>query len=192
MNRAARLSFLLEAALVLVYAVFLWAPWDRAANSPVNMLWLSLPMMFARRGSHLDTVTITITICALITAVAGALLSVAARVRGSSGLWAGGMFLFACSVAILMPLWTAVGFLGAVLLLLALRIRFAPIPATRAVGAVLSELWPLGYAAGFAVLTWHYNPQLLIKVLIVALGVSLVGRALAPGQWAGAKSPRVV
>jgi hypothetical protein len=32
--------------------------------------------------------------------------------RGNAGLWAAGRFLFAGSVAILMPAWAAVGFLG--------------------------------------------------------------------------------
>ena len=189
MTRAARVALVLEAAIVLVYALFLWAPWDRTASagsSSVNMLWLSLPMMFARQGTHLGggiaTVTVTVTICALVTAVLGALFTIAARMRGNAILWASGMLLFACSVAILMPPWTAVGFLGAVLLLVALRARFAAIRATRALAAVLSELWPLGYAVGFAVFAWHYNPQLLIKVLVIAFGVSLVGRALVPSQ----------
>lgn len=178
-------AVVLESAIVLVYALFLWAPWDRAAaasSSAVSMLWLSLPMTLAHRGSNIETVTATITIGVLVTAAIGALLSIAARLRGSAVLWAAGAFLFACSVAILMPVWTAVGFLGAVLLLVALRARFAPIRRTNALAAVLSELWPVGYAIGFAVLAWHYNPQLLIKVLIVAFGLSLVGRALVPAR----------
>jgi hypothetical protein len=185
MTRAGRVALVVEAAIVLVYALFLWAPWDRgasAASSSVNMLWLSLPMMFARQGTHMATATVTVTLCGLVAAMLGALLTIAARMRGSAGLWAGGIFLFACSVAILMPVWTAVGFLGAVLLLVALRARFAPILATNALAAVLSELWPVGYAVGFAALAWHYNPQLLIKVLVIAFGVSLVGRALAPSR----------
>jgi hypothetical protein len=178
-----RMGVVMEFALVVMFGLCLWAPWDRAADassSSVNMLWLSLPMTLARRGSHIGTDTVTVTIVALATVAVGALLSIAARLRGSAVLWAGGAFLFACSVAILMPVWTAVGFLGAVLLLVALRARFAPIRATHVAAAVLSELWPVGYAIGFAVLAWHYNPQLLIKVLIVALGLSLVGRALLP------------
>lgn len=178
-----RRAVVLEFALVVVFALCLWAPWDRAASaasSSLNMLWLSLPMMLVRPGVRLETVTVTVTICTLIVAVLGAVLSIAARMRGTAALWAAGLFLFACSVAILMPMWTAVGFLGAVLLLLALRARFAPIPATNALAAVLSELWPVGYAIGFAVLAWHYNPQWLIKALVIAFGLSLVGRALLP------------
>ena len=175
----------LEFALVVVFGLCLWAPWDRAAfaaSSSLNMLWLSLPMILAHQGAHMETATVTVTIMALVTAAIGALLSIAGRLRGSAGWWAAGMFLFACSVAILMPIWTAVGFLGAVLLLVALRARFAPIRATNALAAVLSELWPVGYAIGFAVLAWHYNPQLLIKVLMVAFGISLVARALLPAR----------
>ena len=89
-------------------------------------------------------------------------------------------FLFAISVAILMPVWTAVGFLGAVLLLLALRVRYTAMQPTRSLAAVLHELWPLGYAIGFAVLAWHYNPQFLIKALMIAFGLSLVARAVLP------------
>jgi hypothetical protein len=190
MSVKTRLGVVLELALVAVFAVCVWAPWDRAtdaATSSINMLWLSLPMMLARRGAHLETVTATVTICTLATAAIGALLAVAARMRGSAGLWAAGMFLFAGAVAILMPVWTAVGFLGAVLLLVALRARFAPVGRMRALAAVLTELWPVGYAVGFAVLAWRYNPRLLIQVLVVSLGLSLVARALVPTAVVGEK-----
>jgi hypothetical protein len=170
----------LEAALVAAFALFLWAPWERAM--PASMLWLGLPLTLGRRGMHLETVTVTVTICALATAAIGALLAVAARMRGSAGVWAAGMFLFACSVAILMSLWTAVGFLGAVIFLVALRARFAPMAPMRALAAVLSELWPVGYAVGFAVLAWRYNPRLLIQALVVSLGLALVGRAVLPSR----------
>jgi hypothetical protein len=183
MTRAARVAVFLEFVLVVVFGLCLWAPWDRtagAATSSLNMLWLSLPMLLARRGMHLETVTVTVTIVVLATAVIAALLAIAGRMRGSAGLWAAGMFLFACAVAILMPVWTAVGFLGAVLLLVALRARFAPIGQMRALAAVLNELWPVGYAVGFAVLAWRYNPRLLIQVLVVSLGLSLVGKAVLP------------
>jgi hypothetical protein len=106
--------------------------------------------------------------------------------RGSSILWAAGAFLFGCSVSILMPLWTAVGFLGALLLIVALRARFIAMRPVTALPALLSELWPLGYAVGFAALAWRYNPQLLLKALVIAFGVSLVARALVPSQGAAA------
>jgi hypothetical protein len=70
------------------------------------------------------------------------------------------------------------------LLLLALRVRFATMQPMRPLAAVLSELWPLGYAIGFASLAWHYNPQFLIKALVIAFGLSLVARALLPSQAA--------
>ena len=40
----------------------------------------------------------------------------------------------------------------------------------------------MGYAFGFAVLAWRYNPQLLIKALMVAFGVSLIVRAMLPSR----------
>lgn len=175
------LGVVLEFLLVAVFALCVWAPWDRAsATSSLNMIWLMLPMTMARHGGHIETVTVTITICTLVTAAIGALLTIAGRMRGSAGFWAAGMFLFACSVAILMPVWTAVGFAGVVIFLLAMRVRFAPIGSMRALAAVLSELWPVGYAVGFAVLAWRYNPRLLIQVLLVSLGLSLVGKAVVP------------
>jgi len=175
-----------DIVLVLIFALFLWAPWERTADasSSATMAWLALPVMLARHGVHLESATIVVTISALVVAALGALLSIAARMRGSSVLWAAGAFLFGCSVSILMPLWTAVGFLGALLLILALRARFIAIRPTSVLVAFLSELWPLGYAAGLAALAWRYNPQLLIRTLVIAFGVSLVARALVPAQRA--------
>jgi hypothetical protein len=178
-----------DLAIILTFALFLWAPWDRTASaisSSTTMAWLALPVTLARHGAHLELATMAVTISALVAAALGALLSVAARMRGSAALWAAGAWLFGCSVAILMPLWTAVGFLGALLLVVALRARFVAMRPTTALVAFLSELWPLGYAAGFAALAWHYNPQLLIKALVIAFGVSLVARALVPSQSAAA------
>src|ERR1700744_752090 len=176
-----------DIAMVLVFALFLWAPWDRTADalsSATTMAWLALPVTLARHGVHLESATITVTISALVAATFGALLSIAAHMRGSSVLWAAGAFLFGCSVAILMPLWTAIGFLGALLLIVALRARFVTARPVTALPAVFSELWPLGYAAGFAALAWRYNPQLLLKALVIAFGLSLVARALVPSQGA--------
>jgi hypothetical protein len=187
MTRSARLAVALEAALVLVFALCLWAPWDRATDvtsSSLNMLWLSLPMMLSHHGMALVSVTLTVTICTLVISALGALLAILGRVRGTVVVWAVGIFLFACSVAILMPGWTAVGFLGAALLLLALRVRFTAMEPMRTLAAVLRELWPLGYAISFAVLAWHYNPQYLIRALMIAFGLSLVARALLPSQAA--------
>lgn len=187
MTRLARLSVVLETAIVLTVALCLWAPWDRAGDatsSSLNMLWLSLPMMLSHRGMALVSVTLTVTICALVISALGALLAILGRARGKSVVWAVGIFLFACSVAILMPVWTAVGFAGAVLLLLALRVRFTTMQPMRTLAAVLSELWPLGYAIALAALAWHYNPQYLLKALVIAFGLSLVARALLPSQTA--------
>lgn len=182
-----RLSVVFDLAIVLIFALFLWAPWDRTASaisSSTTMAWLALPVTLARLGMHLEFATMIVTISALVAAALGALLSIAARLRGSAALWAVGAWLFGSSVAILMPLWTAVGFLGALLLIVALRARFVAMPPVSALAAFLSELWPIGYAAGFATLAWRYNPQLLLKALVIAFGASLVARALVPSQTA--------
>jgi hypothetical protein len=188
MTRSERLAVVFDIAIVLVFALFLWAPWLQitsgragdAAGSSLNMIWLALPVVLSRHGLPLEYATIIVTICALLAAALGALLSIVARMRGSASLWAIGAVLFGCSVAILMPVWTAVGFLGALLLLLGLRTRFVDRRPAPVLVAVLNELWPLGYAAGFAALAWRYNPQVLLKVLVIAFGVSLVARALLP------------
>jgi hypothetical protein len=189
LRNAARLVIVFNVAIVFIFALFLWAPWlridsDRTADasSSTTMAWLALPVTLARHGLHLESATVTVTISALVAASLSALLSIAARMRGNAALWAAGTFLFGCSVAILMPVWTAVGFLGALLLIVALRARFVAMRPVTALVAVLSELWPLGYAVGFAALAWRYNPQLLLKTLLIALGVSLVARALVPSQ----------
>jgi hypothetical protein len=183
MTRESRVGGLLDAVIVLLFALCLWAPWDRstqAATSALTMVWLSLPMALARGGAHLESVTVTITICALATAALGAIVAILGRMRGSAATWAAGFFLFAAAVAILMQRWTAVGFLGAMLLLLALRVRFVPMAPMRLLAAVLRELWPAGYAMSFGVLAWRYEPRLLVQALVVSLGLSLVARALLP------------
>jgi hypothetical protein len=185
MTRSARLAVVFDIAIILVFALFLWAPWDRAADaasSSLNMIWLALPVILSRHGFHLESATISVTICALTAAALGTLLSIVAHIRGSAALWAVGTCLFGASVAILMPPWTAVGFLGALLLLLGLRARFVATPIVTVTVAFISELWPLGYAAGFAVLAWRYNPQLLLKALLISFGVSLIARAMMPSH----------
>jgi hypothetical protein len=111
--------------------------------------------------------------------------------RGSASWWAAGTWLFGCSVAILMPPVTAIGFLGALLLIVALRARFVTTRPAPALVAVLSELWPIGYAASFAVLAWRYNPQLLIKALLIAFGASLIAHALMPSREGGTAKANV-
>jgi hypothetical protein len=183
--RESRLQIVFDLATVLIFALFLWAPWERiadAGSSAPTMAWLALPMVLAGHGLHLEYATVTVTISALAAAALSALLSIAARIRGSAALWAVGAWLFGCSVAILMPLGTAVGFLGALLLIVALRARFVAMRPATALAAVLSALWPLGYAAGFAALAWRYNPQVLLKVLLIAFGASLIGRAVMPSR----------
>jgi protein-S-isoprenylcysteine O-methyltransferase Ste14 len=48
--------------------------------------------------------------------------------------------------------------------------------------AVLAELNPIGVFVTLAFLSWHYDNWLLIKALLVCFGVSLVVRALLPGN----------
>ena len=185
LSRTARLAIVFDLAVVLLFALFLWAPWDRsvdAATSSFSIVWLALPVTLSHHGIHLESATVTVTFSTLVAAAIGALLSIVARMRGSAALCAAGTVLFGCSVAILMPLWTAVGFLGALLLIVALRARLVALPPVSALIASFSELWPLGYAIGFAVLAWRYNPQLLIKTLLIALGVSLIARAVTPSR----------
>lgn len=193
MTRPARVApvggVMADAVLILIFALFLWSPWDRstqAATSSLNMVWLSLPMALAKSGHSLNLVTVSVTICGIISACAGALIAVAGRMRGSVVTWAAGFFLFAASVAILMQPWTAVGFLGAVLLMLALVARLVSAEPMSALTAVLRELWPVGYAVAFTVLAWRYEPRLLIQSLLIALGLSLVARALLPQRRAAA------
>jgi hypothetical protein len=172
---------LVHICIVLLYFLFLWAPWDRGAQTtPTTLTWLLLPVTLARHGIGLNYATEIVTIFVLAIGAVGASLSIAGRMRGSAPLWAAGAWLFGASVAILMPLWTAVGFLGALLLVLALRARFVHAAPLGALPAVLLELWPVAYTVAFAVLAWRYNPQLLLKALLIALGASLVARALVP------------
>jgi hypothetical protein len=176
-----RLATLVDICIVLIYFLFLWAPWERGAQAtPATLTWLLLPVTMARHGVGLNYATEIVTLCVLAIGAVGALLSIAGRMRGSAPLLATGAWLFGASVAILMPLWTAVGFLGALLLVLALRARFMHAARLGALTAVLLELWPVAYTVAFAVLAWRYNPQLLLKALLIALGVSLVARALVP------------
>jgi hypothetical protein len=176
-----RLATLVDICIVLLYFLFLWAPWDRGAQTtPTTLTWLLLPVTLARHGVGLNYATEIVTLFVLAIGAAGALLSIAGRMRGSAPLWAAGAWLFGASVAILMPLWTAVGFLGALLLVLALRARFVQAAPLGALPAMLLELWPVAYTVAFAVLAWRYNPQLLLKALLIALGASLVARALVP------------
>jgi protein-S-isoprenylcysteine O-methyltransferase Ste14 len=46
--------------------------------------------------------------------------------------------------------------------------------------AVLTEIFPVGFALCFAVLAWRFNALILIRCLLVCYGLSLIGRALRP------------
>lgn len=173
----------LDGAIVLLVLVFLGLPILSPApgtGGSSNLLWLALPVWLAHHGIGLESATVNVTISALVLALAGAALSIVARLRANALLWTVGMLCFGLSIATLMQPWTAVFFVGALLLILALRARLVPLHPSTAVQAIVLELWPLGYAAGYAVLAWRYNPQLLWRVLLIALGAALVARAAVP------------
>lgn len=176
-----RLAPLFDLLLVVTYLLFLWSPWDRGTqSSPVTLAWLALPVTLARYGVNLASATIVVTICALIVSAAGAAISIVGRMRASQLLRAAGAWIFGISVAILMPTWSAVGFAGALLLVLALQVRFSGMTRQAAASAVLAELWPIAYTIAFAVLAWRYNPQLLLKALLISFGAGLIARAALP------------
>jgi protein-S-isoprenylcysteine O-methyltransferase Ste14 len=47
--------------------------------------------------------------------------------------------------------------------------------------ALLTEMTPIGVLLAFAVFSWSYDHQLMIRVILVCLGISLVARAFMPG-----------
>jgi protein-S-isoprenylcysteine O-methyltransferase Ste14 len=44
--------------------------------------------------------------------------------------------------------------------------------------ALIGELFPLGVLVSFAVFSWQYNSDLLIRAILISFGISLVARAL--------------
>lgn len=48
--------------------------------------------------------------------------------------------------------------------------------------AVLAEPIPIGVFLALAVFSWTYNNQLMIRIILVSLGVSLITRAFRPGS----------
>ncbi len=53
--------------------------------------------------------------------------------------------------------------------------------------ALLAEMTPIGVFLAFAVSSWSYDHQLMIRVILVCFGISLVVRALTPGVVRGAE-----
>lgn len=51
---------------------------------------------------------------------------------------------------------------------------------------VMAESYGAAFASCLAVLAWDYNPQLLIRCLLVCFGISLVSRAFLPKRQLGA------
>jgi hypothetical protein len=52
--------------------------------------------------------------------------------------------------------------------------------------ALVAEMTPIGVSLAFAVFSWCYDYQLMIRVILICLGISLVVRALMPGVVQGA------
>jgi protein-S-isoprenylcysteine O-methyltransferase Ste14 len=52
--------------------------------------------------------------------------------------------------------------------------------------ALLSEMTPIGVFIALAVFSWSYDHQLMVRVIVICLGISLVVRALMPGAARGA------
>jgi protein-S-isoprenylcysteine O-methyltransferase Ste14 len=54
--------------------------------------------------------------------------------------------------------------------------------------AVLSEINPIGIFVALAILSWRYDNLLMIKAILISFGLSLVVRALIPGEKADPKA----
>lgn len=71
------------------------------------------------------------------------------------------------------------------------RFRGAPASATskpKWLRALLSELTPIGVFVSLGLFSWSYNNRLMIRVILIAFGVSLIARALIPGVFTGGSS----
>lgn len=66
-------------------------------------------------------------------------------------------------------------------LLPSLRPRI-PVSAARPrwIESLITEIYPAGFALCLAVLAWRYNPQLLIRCVLLCFGLSLITRAFLP------------
>lgn len=58
----------------------------------------------------------------------------------------------------------------------------APPAHARWLEGAIAECMMIGYAVCFATLAWRYQPELLVRCLLVCFGISLVARALLPQQ----------
>jgi protein-S-isoprenylcysteine O-methyltransferase Ste14 len=68
----------------------------------------------------------------------------------------------------------------------------APVVRPSWLGSLLGECFPVGMSLCLAVLAWRYQPELLIRCLLVCFGLSLVARALLPkSQTPAAKDERL-
>lgn len=73
-------------------------------------------------------------------------------------------------------------------LLPGLRPRMPQVPVQpQWIQASFSEIYPAGFAICLAVLSWRYEPQILIRCVLICFGLSLVVRALMPGKEVAAE-----
>jgi protein-S-isoprenylcysteine O-methyltransferase Ste14 len=73
-------------------------------------------------------------------------------------------------------------------LLPSLRPRMPRVPARpQWIQASVSEIFSAGFALCLAVLSWRYEPQILIRCVLICFGLSLVVRALIPASPASAE-----
>ncbi len=233
-----RLRFLI---IVLLYLIGFWPPWTWSTlriGAPMSTAWLALCTQLGQAPAlGVQGATLLVTSLAILCALVGAALRVwgtaylGASIVHSGSMHAGaltasgpyryvrnplylGSWLYAVSIAILMPPSGAIVFL--VLLtffyfrlilgeeaFLAARIsapyleytqqvprlwpRLHPVIAAspahpRWLVSCAAEIIPIGYALCLAILAWRYQPELLVRCLIVCFGLSLVARALLPKQ----------
>jgi hypothetical protein len=146
-----------------------------------------------------------VTVSAVSLAAAGALLRLWSE--AAPGAWSArvsnndsrfervvGTMLFSLGLAILMPP-SGAGFFLITLLIVQLRElsrgaqrltlfpiseQFAASTMSRWKHALVAETFPLTYSICLITLAWQYNPNLLLRCLLVCLGLSLVTRALFP------------
>jgi hypothetical protein len=198
---------LLQLLVVVACVLGFWAPWDSyLGGGPRTLTWLYLPGLLVRSMRQpFSSATMIVTFSAVLLTAAGALLRLWSESvpRESSGgvpnqrtqfSRAAGTMLFSLGLAILMPP-SGAGFFLVSLLLVQLRElssgiqRATPsaLSGNRAVSmmsrwksALIAETFPLAYSICLVGFAWQYNPNLLLRCLLVCLGLSLITRALLP------------
>jgi hypothetical protein len=200
---------LLQGLVAVACILGFWAPWDSyLGGGPRTLTWLYIPGLLARRlRLSFASATMIVTFSVVLLATAGALLRIASAVapressvgasnRGSQFRRTVGTMLFSLGLAILMPP-SGAGFFLIVLVFAnsrelstdARRITLSELSGQHATStmsrwksAIVAETFPLTYSLCLAGFAWQYNPNLLLRCLLVCLGLSLVTRALFPGN----------